>query len=113
MIDAESVKEIIAIYSKHGWLLRRVLLSTKSKNDLSGLFAGIEIRDSAIDAAWFSRPPRNGGVAWELRYLGNTPFALFEMADENAADFEQVLAAVVERLRLAIAAKESLDNRLA
>lgn len=111
MIDLETIREIIATYTKHGWLLRRVLLTTGSKpvatDSLSNAFGDAEIRESLLNAAWFSRPPQAGGVAWELRYLGSTPFALVEHADENSPDFEEVLADVEERLRLAIAGKHA------
>lgn len=111
MIDLDSTSEIIAIYTKHGWMLRRILLTPKSKTALKrfpdDLFGNERIIESAIDAAWFSRPPKPGGVAWELRYLGNTPFSLVERVDENAADFESTLSDVEDRLRAAIAVKES------
>lgn len=67
----------------------------------------VPIIDSEIDAAWFSRPPKPGGVAWELRYLGVTPFALVEQADEDSDDFEAMLASVERRLQSVVAAKES------
>ena len=111
MIEADAIRDIIATYTKHGWLLRRVLLSARSKKALDAsireLFDDVGIRDSAIDAAWFSRPPKEGGVAWELRYLGSTPFSLVEKADENAVDCEQILREVEQRLHIAIGKKES------
>ncbi len=111
MIDADAIRDIIAIYTKHGWVFRRVLLSAKSKKLFDALpkelLGNVPIVESSIDAAWFSRPPKSGGVAWELRYLGNTPFSLVENADEDAADFESTLSAVEDRLRAAIAVKES------
>lgn len=111
MIDLETTGKIIATYAKHGWLLRRVLLSADSRKAMDAAdtspFRDVQITDSLLDAAWFSRPPRDGGVAWELRYLGSTPFALVENADENSDDFEDVLSDVEERLRQAITEKQT------
>jgi len=116
MIDACSIRELLETYEKHGWILRRVLLSAAlSKelgNETSGLFVNVPINDSDIDAAWFSRPPNPGGVAWELRYLGDIPYALLERLDENAPEFDEQLAAVESQLRDAVAKNNRLDNRL-
>jgi hypothetical protein len=65
----------------------------------------VPVHHSDIDAAWFSRPPKQGGVAWELRYLGEPAFALLENIDEADAYFEDSLKAVETRLKDAIAAK--------
>src|SRR6188768_4307926 len=111
MIDLESVREIAATYTKHGWLLRRVLLTTRSaktlRASLESEFDNITISDSTIDAAWFSRPQKPGGVAWELRYLGMSQFALVEHANEDSDDFEDVLSEVEDRLMSAIAKKDA------
>ena len=111
MIDQQAISEIFATYKKYGWILRRVLLSASLKNDLGELTAGlsndVKIVDSTIDAAWFSRPPKSGGVAWEIRYLGEMPFALLENIDEEDADFENRLREVEDRLSNSIAAKRT------
>lgn len=111
MIDASCVRGLIETYKQHGWILRRVLLSSDTNNSLadnkSGLFENVPIIDSDIDAAWFSRPPTAGGVAWEIRYLGNIPFALLDRVDENDPQFESILNSVESRLRDAIAAKQA------
>ena len=111
MIDANAINQIFATYERHGWILRRVLLSADLKENLgaaaSALFGEIKVIDSGFDAAWFSRPPKSGGVAWEIRYLGNTPFALLENLDEEAADFDGSLRSVETRLRETVTAKES------
>ena len=115
MLEASAIAEIIATYQKYGWVLRRVLLTDESSRELqdvkNSLFGNVAIIDSGIDAAWFSRPPKNGGVAWEIRYLGNIPFALLENVDEDDEQFENILAAVELRLRETISAKHQLDNR--
>ena len=88
MIRAEQITEIIALYKKHGWNLRRVLLSDALREGLgddaaSALSGAAEIRASEIDAVWFSRPGRGNQETWELRRLSETPFALMEMFDED------------------------------
>ena len=111
MIDAKTISEIIATYKKHGWILRRVLLSAELKkylgNHIDALFGSIIVIDSAIDAAWFSRPPKSGVVAWEIRYLGEIPLALLENVDEDDPAFENSLRSVESRLCEIVAAKQT------
>lgn len=111
MSDLEAITEIFSLYEKYGWVLRRVLLSPARKEDAGTLKAilksDIPIVESSIDAAWFSRPPQAGGVAWEIRYLGDIPFALLENVDEDDPDFENILRGVESRLRDSISAKIS------
>jgi len=111
MTDASAIAEIIATYQKYGWILRRVLLNKESLKKLecekNGLFGDVAIVDSDINAAWFSRPPKTGSVAWEIRYLGNIPFALLENVDEEDEQFENILSSVELRLRETITAKIS------
>lgn len=87
MIDAEQIQEILKQYKKHGWNLSRVLLSVPTRKMLSAslekLFGDAEIVSSGIDAVWFFRASGKGGEAWELRRLSETPFALFEMFDDE------------------------------
>ncbi len=108
MIDLQAISEIIATYRKYGWVLRRILVngSEDAQLSLKGL-AGIPIIRSDIDAAWFSRPPAEGPIAWEIRYLGNVPFALLENLDELDPDFERSLSWVETRLREAIRVKKA------
>ena len=108
MTSSDSIAAIIATYKKHGWLLRRVLLSRPARAEVSPqVVEGAPVMPSDIDAAWFSRPPADGGVAWEIRYLGPTPYALVENIDENEPDFEERLRSVEARLAVAVAAKKS------
>lgn len=103
MIDAGDIGEIIAVYEKHGWILRRVLLSPALKKRVSENIAhfivGMKVIDSDMDAAWFSRPQKQGGVPWEIRHLSETPFALLENIDDESAEFEASLRSVESRLR--------------
>ena len=106
MIDPESVREIVRMYEKHGWVTRRFLFTKELAGAIGPQAEGIPIHPSDIDAAWFSRPPKAGGVPWELRYLGEPPFALLENIDEDSGDFEDSLKAVERRLKDAIAGKK-------
>ncbi len=85
MIKAGQIAEILSLYSKHGWNLRRVLLSDALKKSLpaplENLFGAAEIRLAEIDAVWFSRPPNANQETWELRRLSETPYALIEIFD--------------------------------
>jgi hypothetical protein len=107
MIDQGTLAEIIATYQKHGWILRRVLLSGPAKQAFGPTIDDVPVFDSTIDAAWFSRPPQSGGVAWEIRYLGDVPFALLENIDESSPSFEDDLSSVEARLNDAVTAKKS------
>lgn len=88
MISVEQIMEILSQYKKHGWTLRRVLLSdelrVRAYNELVSLsdHKAVEFISSPVEAAWFSRPSKEG-EAWELRHLSTTPFALFEVFDED------------------------------
>ncbi len=87
MIDAATVREIITLYQKHGWTLRRVLLSDRVRTKLSkapaDIFGTVEVAKSDLDAAWFSRSSRTDRTAWEIRHLSETPFALVEVIDDE------------------------------
>ena len=88
MNKAELIREITATYEKHGWRLRRVLLSEDLRPNLSD-FAGAEFEISDLDALWFSRPSINNREAWELRAISPMPFALFESFDEKTPEEER------------------------
>lgn len=101
MTTAAQIEEIVALYEKHGWKLRRVLLSADSK-DLSknSVLADAEIRDSSFDALWFSRRSRPGAESWEIRRLAGSPFALVEVFEDGTtdADVEERLAETENRM---------------
>jgi hypothetical protein len=112
MTEPDKIREIIGTYEKHGWVLRRLMLTEKTLQTLASddrltTFLSSVKQDRSLDMAWFSRPPRDGGVAWELRYLGEPPFALLETIDENSPDFEDSLRAVEERLKESTGSKRS------
>lgn len=115
MIDTHSIEETIAVYKKYGWLLRRIILTAPLKirlgADVDGLFGGVSVTDSDIDAAWFSRSPKPGGIAWELRHLSDSPFALLKTLDETDDGFEDSLLVVESQLRERLANSNLLDKR--
>lgn len=84
MIDARQIQEIIAQYEKHGWNLRRVLLSEEARKKLpSSLFDASETVSSDLDALWFSRAANEGRETWELRRVSGTAFALVEVFETD------------------------------
>jgi hypothetical protein len=109
MISSGSISEIILTYKKHGWVLRRVLLSEplerSLEEQLGELFGDTQIRASAIDAIWFSRPPSDGHIAWEIRHLSDLPYALLANFDESSEDLEDSLRQVEMKLRDAVSSK--------
>lgn len=101
----ERFKETLALYRKHGWQLRRVLLRPESRAELSAdaatLFADATLHESTLDALWFSRASHAGREAWELRLVAETPYALFETfeADEAEDERDEVRQEMEARLR--------------
>ena len=93
------ITEILSLYRKHDWRLHRILLTGEAKKKLSAeienLFGETEIVTANIDAAWFTRDSGKNRVAWELRHLSETPFALFETF-EKAADEAEIAEAKTE-----------------
>lgn len=86
MTSVGQIQEVIKQYEKHGWTTRRVLLCPQTIEDLGALellFGETRAATAEIDAAWFSRPARNGDETWELRRLSGSPFALIEIFDRE------------------------------
>ncbi|MCY7375321.1 MAG: hypothetical protein LH472_05040 [Pyrinomonadaceae bacterium] len=102
MIESRQIQEILKQYEKHGWNLRRVLLSAPTEKKLAAaLFGEIEIIGADFDAVWFARPAANGGEAWELRSLAPAPFALVEVfgADEEESVREEFRRAMETQMK--------------
>ena len=101
----ERINDILATYIKHGWQLKRVLLTAGARASLNvserEIFEGAPVQDSAVNALWFARPSHAGREAWELRLVAETPYALFETfeADEEEADREEVREEMEARLK--------------
>lgn len=106
MLDKDAITEILETYKKYGWVLRRLILTEASKtalgDDVKELAGGVPVVTSDIDAAWFSRQPKAGPNAWEVRHLSSNPYALLEQIDENSSDLEETLSSVETRLRAAV-----------
>src|SRR5262245_14868433 len=104
MKKTDLITEIIMTYKKHGWELKRVLLTLESTDELSGvielLSSDVKPESSTFDALWFSRPSHKGAEAWELRLLAETPYALFERIEANESDEKRtrLLKSMEERL---------------
>ena len=111
------------MYRKHGWRLVRVLARAETLEELRGstgdgpqgdsgeaaraesgaaaTFEGAEVVEFEADAMWFTRPAQGGREAWELRLVGEPPYALFELfePDEAEEDREDVRREMEARLR--------------
>ncbi|HWS88988.1 MAG TPA: hypothetical protein VN282_18585 [Pyrinomonadaceae bacterium] len=109
MSRLKKFQEILAQYRRHGWRLARVLarpdtlaeLGGGAEEDAAPVFEGAPVAGSEVDAMWFTRPSAEGREAWELRLVGDTPYALFELfeADEAEEDRADVRREMEARLR--------------
>jgi hypothetical protein len=90
MKKTDLIAEITATYIKHGWKLKRVLLTAETADELSGvielLSSSVKPELSGFDALWFTRASHGGAEAWELRLLAETPYALFERIEPTERD---------------------------
>ena len=97
--------DIVATYRKHGWTLSCALLQPASRTELltrePELLKEIVIKDSSIDALWFTRASHQDRVAWELRLLAESQYALFETfeKDETEEEREEMKLEMEARLR--------------
>ena len=67
---SELITEIVSVYQKHGWQLRRVMLRPESQAELENgtpALGEVTPAEAEIDALWFSRPSHEQREAWELR----------------------------------------------
>lgn len=105
-MSGQQVREILKQYEKHGWNLRRVLLSAPLADALpEEIFGQIEITAADFDALWFSREAINGGETWELRTLAAAPFALVEVFTNE--DEEEVREEIRREMETQITEKAS------
>ena len=97
--------EIVATYQKYGWALKGAVLQPATRSELAekepDLLRPLFLKDDSFDALWFSRPSHKDKVAWELRLLAETQYALFETfeADETEEQREEMRAEMEARLR--------------
>ena len=107
MISAHQIQEILSLYTKHGWKLRRVLLSPNLKTQLADsiekLFNSAEIVEAEIDAVWLARASVGNAESWEIRHLSETPYALLEVFDEE--DEEEVREEIRQELQAQLQGK--------
>lgn len=109
MNSADLFTELMAIYRRHGWQLRSVLLRPETRMEIqSQLPDDLTVKEATCDALWFSRPSHNDREAWELRLLAQTQYALFETfeADETEEQRDDVKLEMEARLREYLAADE-------
>ena len=124
MSRLKNFQDALAMYSKHGWRLVRVLARDETLDELrmstaggesradeaaaatfdksdAATFQGVAVCESEVDAMWFTRAAQGGREAWELRLVGETPYALFELfePDESEEDREDVRREMEARLR--------------
>jgi hypothetical protein len=95
-------KGIIALYERHGWTLKRALLSSDTRAAIDeSIFNNAAIVDSDFDALWFARPSHAEREAWELRLVSEQQYALFEAfeADEGEEDREEARLEMENKMR--------------
>jgi hypothetical protein len=111
MTDPAAIAAIIDQYVKHGWKLRRVLMSRNLIEALgsSEIFAGADVRPSQYDGMWFSRRSLPDREAWELRRISAAPFAVVEVIPDEFTDQErdEVLSEAEDRMFDAARTKET------
>jgi hypothetical protein len=106
MNQIERLLEIIATYQKHGWSLRRILLTAEAGTlPQHQNFAEAQVETATLDAVWFSRPSHEQREAWELRLVAETPYALFETfeSDETEEQREEMRREMEARMREQVA----------
>lgn len=97
--------ELVATYQKHGWQLKGAVLQPGTRTELTAkepdLIRPLALKEDSFDALWFSRPSHKERVAWELRLLAETQYALFETfeADETEEQREEMRSEMEAKLR--------------
>lgn len=93
MKKANLFMELVATYRKHGWELRSALMQPATLAELQSqevqLLNRVDVRESEIDALWFSRPSTHDREAWELRLLEQTQYALFEAFESDETEMQR------------------------
>jgi hypothetical protein len=99
-------KEIIATYQRHGWELKRVLITAATRTNLKEAEAGLfseeaVLTEAEFDALWFARPSQGNREAWELRHVAEQPYALFAAfeADETEEEREEARLEMEHQMR--------------
>ena len=95
-------KQIIELYERHGWTLKRALLTQETRATIDhSIFSNAAIVDSDFDALWFARSSHADREAWELRLIAEQQYALFEAfeADESEEDRDEARLEMENRMR--------------
>src|ERR1044072_341678 len=95
-------KEIIANYERHGWKVRRILVTPETRAEFTARnFTSATLLDADFDALWFARPSHAQREAWELRMISEQSYALFEAfeADESEEDREEARLEMENKIR--------------
>ncbi|HEX8456293.1 MAG TPA: hypothetical protein VF656_03145 [Pyrinomonadaceae bacterium] len=87
----DQFNETLATYRKYGWQLARVLMRAGTLEELRAAtgearFDSVEAREFPFDAMWFVRPSAGAREAWELRLVGDSPYALLEIFEPDEAE---------------------------
>lgn len=101
------LQELVNVYLKHGWALRRLLLTPETQNAAAAQIEKFVDANNALivendfDAAWFARAAGNKRESWELRLVQTAPYALFEMLDGDLTEAarEARLAKIENKMR--------------
>ena len=102
MDPSRLISEIITNYERHGWKLRRALLTPETRKQIAHRFPGaIRVVDTDLNALWFARTSHEGREAWELRLVAENPYALFEAfdAEKTENDREEKRTQMEQRMR--------------
>ena len=96
----ERLRQLYEIYRRHGWTLRRILFRSGGAES-TAIPKGIEVFESDMDAAWFSRSSMEGKTTWELRSLETEQYALCASIadDSDESDAEGTLFELEEKMR--------------
>ena len=87
----DQFRETLATYRTYGWRLARVMMRPDALAALRAAtggadFEAVAAREFPVDAMWFVRPAAGGREAWELRLVGESPYALFELFEPDEAE---------------------------
>ena len=102
MVTDDLAKQIIELYERHGWTLKRALLSRETRAAIDdSVFNSAAIVDSDFDALWFARGSQADREAWELRLMAEQQYALFEAfeVDESEEDRDEARLEMENRMR--------------
>lgn len=104
MNQMDRIQELLTLYQKHGWKMKRLLIRPETHDELVKdeiSFAGVSVEEGSLDALWFSRPSHNNREAWELRLVAESNYALFETfeIDESEEEREELRREMEARMR--------------